>query len=98
MRTIAGGTDARLLAAEGYPQDGLALVRSVIEWARSKRLDRLVILFANALEDLAACADAAGDSATAVAARAEAYAMYEAKGTTVEADRLRPLVMADSPM
>ena len=68
--TIARGTEARLLAAEGHAQDALALARSVIEWARSKRLDRLVILFANALEDLATCADAAGDRATAAAARA----------------------------
>src|SRR6185436_19279578 len=51
VRTIADGTEARLLTAEGDPQAGLALARSVIQWARTKQLDRLVILFANALED-----------------------------------------------
>ena len=54
--TIAGGTDARLLVIEGRANEGLELAKEVVNRARDTKVDRLVILFANALEDLATCA------------------------------------------
>jgi len=91
-RTVFGGTEARLLAAEGRAGQGLVLAREVIEEGRADGLDRLVMLFANALEDLAACAQAAGEVEEAKAVRSEALTMYERKGATALADRLRPLM------
>jgi hypothetical protein len=70
----------------------MALAQRAMDQARADRLDRLVMLFASALEDLAECADAAGERKTAAAARSEALAMYERKGAIALADRLRPLI------
>jgi tetratricopeptide (TPR) repeat protein len=87
--SIVGGARARLLADDGRTAEGLAVAREVVAWGRTIGLDGLAILFGNALEDLAACATAAGDHEAARGALEEALQVYEAKGDLVDAAHVR---------
>ena len=85
---------ARVLAARGDVVRGVALGEAAVEIAAATDL---ILDHADACVALADLRERAHDAAGARAARADALRLYEAKGATVPAERLRPTGPSEKP-
>ena len=85
---------ARVLAARGDVTQGVALGEAAVEIAAATDL---ILDHADACVALADLRERAHDAAGAGAARADALRLYEAKGATVPAERMRPTGSSENP-
>ena len=85
---------AEVLAARGDVARGVALGEAAVEIAAATDL---ILDHADACVALADLRERAHDAAGARAARADALRLYEAKGATVPAERLRPTGPSEKP-
>ena len=91
---VATVARARVLAARGDVARGVALGEAAVEIAAATDL---VLDHADACVALADLRERAHDAAGARAARADALRLYEAKGATVPAERLRTTEPSEKP-